>query len=133
MLPETLIRAALEARKNAYAPYSHYTVGAALSDGGGRIHTGCNVENASYSATCCAERVALFGAVSAGVRNFTAIAVAGGGEAEESPLSALAMPCGICRQALAEFGTELLVYVAKSETDYRVFTLGELLPCGFGM
>jgi cytidine deaminase len=131
MLPEALIRAALEARKNAYAPYSHYKVGAALADRDGHIHTGCNVENASYPATCCAERVALFKAVSAGVRDFTAIAVVGGGEAGESPLSGYAMPCGICRQALAEFGTGLLVYVARSETDYRSFTLEELLPWRF--
>jgi cytidine deaminase len=131
MNPETLIRAALEARRNAYAPYSHYQVGAALADRDGHVHTGCNVENASYPATCCAERVALFKAVSVGVREFVAIAVVGGGESEESPLSGYAMPCGICRQALAEFGTELIVYVARSETDYRSFTLEELLPWRF--
>jgi homotetrameric cytidine deaminase len=133
MPPDALIRAALEARKNAYAPYSHYTVGAALADKDGHIHTGCNVENVSFSATCCAERTALFAAVSAGARDFTAIAVVGGEEADESPLSSFAMPCGICRQALAEFGAGLLVYVARSDADYRVYSLAELLPWGFGM
>lgn len=131
MEDRALIRAALAARENAYAPYSRYRVGAALLDTEGRVYPGCNVENAAYPACCCAERAALFGAVSRGSRRFEAIAVVGGPEREVQPLSGYAYPCGVCRQALWEFGN-LRVLVAKSEEDYKAYLLEELLPHGFG-
>jgi homotetrameric cytidine deaminase len=126
-----LIQRALDARERAYAPYSSYAVGAALLCKGGGIYTGCNVENASYPVTCCAERVALFSAVAAGEREFTAIAVVGGKAGEQAPLSGLARPCGMCRQALSEFGADMIVYVARSLEDYEEYILSELLPYGF--
>lgn len=130
-MKDKLILAALMARKNAYTPYSHYQVGAALLTKDGEIITGCNIENASYGATCCAERTAVFKAVSEGKRHFRSIAIAGGLEGEE-PVD-YAYPCGICRQVLNEFGGEdFTVIVAKSITDYREYSLQELLPQGFG-
>ena len=104
-----LLRHALEARQNAYAPYSHYTVGAAVLTDSGRIYTGCNVENASYGLTCCAERNAIFKAVGSGERKLLAVAVTGpeGGE--------MAMPCGACRQVLAEFAAAPEMPVIVSE------------------
>lgn len=126
-----LIETALAARAMAYAPYSHYAVGAALLTREGEIYQGCNIENASYGATNCAERTALFKAVSEGRRAFSAIAIAGGMEGAE-PVS-YAYPCGICRQALREFaGDAFWVIVAKSVSDYQEYRLEELLPCGFG-
>ncbi len=126
-----LARAALEARKRAYAPYSRYTVGAALLDDEGKIYLGVNVENASYGASNCAERTAFFGAVGAGARGFAAIAIAGGMEGSD-PVD-YAYPCGICRQVMREFcGEDFLVIAAKSESDYQAFPLRELLPHGFG-
>ena len=126
-----LIQAALDARKNAYVPYSHYQVGAALLTAEGEIYTGCNVENASYGAANCAERTAIFKAVSEGRRNFSAIVIAGGMEGSE-PVD-YAYPCGICRQVMGEFaGRDFKVIVAKSPQDYREFRLDELLPWGFG-
>lgn len=130
-MKEELIRAALDARKNAYTPYSHYQVGAALLTEDGEIVSGCNIENASYGAACCAERTAVFKAVSEGKRRFRAIAIAGGAEGAEP--GDYAYPCGICRQVLNEFCDEnLKVIVAKSTADYREYTLKELLPHGFG-
>lgn len=131
MKKEELIRLALEARKNAYAPYSHYAVGAALLAENGECFTGCNIESASYGATNCAERTAIFKAVSEGKRNFRAIAIAGGMAGEE-PVD-YAYPCGICRQVMKEFMTEdFQIIVAKSMTDFKVYRLCELLPFGFG-
>lgn len=127
-----LIRAALSARERAYVPYSGYQVGAALLDSEGNIHTGCNVENASYPVTCCAERTALFKAVSEGARSFSAIAVVGGAQEEAVPLAGFAYPCGVCRQALWEFGRDLVVIVAKSETEFQRILLKDLLPHAFG-
>ena len=128
---KTLIEAALEARSMAYAPYSHYHVGAALLAQDGRIYQGGNIENASYGATNCAERTAIFKAVSEGVREFSAIAVTGGLEGKE-PMD-YAYPCGICRQVMQEFaGKDFRIIVAKNENDYKVYTLEELLPAGFG-
>lgn len=128
---ERLIQTALEARKRAYTPYSHYQVGAALLLEGDEIVSGCNVENASFGATCCAERTAVFKAVSEGRRKFHAIAIAGGEEGTE-PVD-YAFPCGICRQVLNEFaGPKFTVIVAKSTSDYQEYTLGELLPNSFG-
>ena len=127
-----LIRAAFRAREYAYAPYSHFAVGAALLSQRGKIYTGCNIECASYSVTNCAERTALFKAVSEGECNFTAIAVVGA-RTDRSDDSLITSPCGVCRQALYEFGgAELLVIMAKSEDDFTEMPLGKLLPLGFG-
>ena len=126
-----LVRLALEARKLAYAPYSGYTVGAALLAVDGHRYLGGNIENASYGATNCAERTAFFKAVSEGERTFTAIAIAGGTVGED-PVE-YAYPCGICRQLMQEFCTDdFVIYVVKNEQDYQSYTLKELLPYGFG-
>lgn len=126
-----LVKAAMAARNRAYAPYSHYQVGAALLAKNGIIYQGCNVENASYGATNCAERTAFFKAVSEGVREFTAIAIVGG--IQGKAVSDFAYPCGICRQVMQEFcKPDFQIIVAKSEADHRVMTLAELLPQGFG-
>ena len=126
-----LVRQALEARKQAYAPYSGYTVGAALLTVNGHRYLGGNIENASYGATNCAERTAFFKAVSEGERKFTAIAIAGG-TAGEDPVE-YAYPCGICRQVMQEFcRDDFVIYVVNSEQDYQRYTLKELLPYGFG-
>lgn len=126
-----LSHAALQVRANAYAPYSHYQVGAALLCDGGEVYTGCNVENASYGATNCAERTAFFKAVSEGERKFTAIAIAGGMEGQNP--QDYAYPCGVCRQVMQEFcGEDFLVLVIKSEAEYQMYHLKELLPYGFG-
>ena len=125
-----LIRAAFEARRFAYVPYSHFAVGAALQAKDGRVFTGCNIENAGYTPTNCAERTALFKAVSEGARQFDAIAIVGSKLGERNTL--VTGPCGVCRQALYEFGgPALVVIMAKSEDDYIETTLGELLPYGF--
>lgn len=126
-----LIIAALEAREMAYAPYSHYLVGAALLTEDGKIYKGGNIENASYGATNCAERTAFFKAVSEGERQFKAIAIAGGLEGE-GPKD-YAFPCGICRQVMQEFAEgDFQIIVVKSMDDYKTYTLAELLPAGFG-
>ena len=125
---KNLIRAAIEARKSAYCPYSEFSVGAALLTLDGKIYTGCNVESAAYSATICAERTALCKAVSDGARSFAAIAIAGGGT---DVISTYCAPCGVCRQMLFEFG-EMRVILAKSEDDYVEMSISELLPKGFG-
>ena len=125
-----LIQTALDARKNAYAPYSHYQVGAALLSSDGTIYSGCNIENASYGATNCAERTAFFSAVSEGKRDFLAIAITGGLEGEE--ISDYAVPCGICRQIMQEFcGDDFQVIVAKSTEDFRQYPFSAILPFGF--
>jgi len=123
MTDKELIALATQAREKAHVPYSHYAVGAALLARSGRAYTGCNVENASYSMTICAERAAVFKAVSAGEREFNAIAVvtANGG-----------MPCGACRQVLAEFGLDIRVLVATPGRLLSEHTVSELLPGAFG-
>ena len=127
-----LIAAALEARKRSYAPYSHYHVGAALWTQSGKLYTGCNIENAAYTPTNCAERTAVFKAISEGEREFAAIAIAGGPEGGQSPLAHTAFPCGVCRQVLAEFcPMDFPVIVARSPEDYEVYTLEDLLPQAF--
>ena len=123
-LKQKLIQTALAARNWAYAPYSNYLVGAALLADSGEIYDGVNVENAAYPTSICAERVAVFKAVSQGERNFSAIAVVSlnGGS-----------PCGACRQVLAEFGEETLVIIANAEGELQEEkTVGELLPGAFG-
>lgn len=125
-----LLRLADDVRRNAYVPYSDFAVGAAMLTADGTVFCGCNVENASYSATCCAERAALFSAVAAGHRDFRAIAVVGGraGQAPEQ----VCPPCGVCRQVLSELcGAELSVYLTDGRTE-RCLTLGALLPLAFG-
>ena len=127
---QELIRMALAAREKAYAPYSNFMVGAALRAKDGRIYTGCNVENASFTPTSCAERTALFKAVADGVTEFTDIAVVGSrrGEVNEQITS----PCGVCRQVMSEFcdPDEFLVIHGKTPEDYKQFTLREMLPEG---
>lgn len=127
---QELISRALEARKNAYAPYSDFRVGAALLSDSGEIYTGCNIENSAYTPTNCAERTAFFKAVSEGVRSFRAICIAGGpGEREpEKPCP----PCGVCRQVMLEFcGPDFEVILAVNGQQYEVYTLDRLAPMGF--
>lgn len=125
-----LMSKAIEARRSSYAPYSGYNVGAALLSKSGKIYGGCNVENAAYSPTNCAERTAVFKAVSEGERSFEAIAIAGG--PKDGELNR-AYPCGVCRQVLFEFADEetFEVVVGTSTEDYSVFKLKDLLPFGF--
>lgn len=128
---QALIREAFEGQKFAYVPYSRFHVGAALRARDGCVFKGCNIENAGYTPTNCAERTALFKAVSEGVREFDAIAIVGSKVGEKNTL--VTGPCGVCRQALYEFGgPKLTVIMAKDENDYIVTTLGDLLPYGFG-
>ena len=126
-----LIRKAIDMRSFSYVPYSHFAVGAALLAEDGQIFTGCNIENAAYTPTNCAERTAVFKAVSEGVTSFRAVAIAGGPEGE---LMDLCPPCGVCRQVLMEFCNPdtFEIILAKSEEAYRIFTLKDLLPMGFG-
>ncbi len=128
---QELICMALAAREQAVAPYSRFTVGAALRAEDGRVYTGCNIENAAFTPTNCAERTALFKAVSEGVTRFTDIAVVGARMGEVNTL--VTSPCGVCRQALFEFcGPELNVIMAKTPEDFIERSLGELLPFAFG-
>lgn len=126
----SLASAAMEMRERSYAPYSGYSVGAALLTGDGKIYTGCNIENASFSATNCAERTAFFKAVSEGERSFQAIAVAGAPKESKKPDDCV--PCGVCLQVMAEFcEPDFLVIMAKGENEYTVKRLRELLPDSF--
>ena len=119
---ENLIAAALTVRDYAYAPYSHYYVGAAVLTVDGTVIVGCNVENAAYPSTICAERVALTAAIAQGKRDFVAIAVAteNGGS-----------PCGACRQVMAELGPNMTVYIADAQGNYRTTSVRDLLPDSF--
>ena len=134
---DLLISEALKARCMAYAPYSDYLVGAALIVPSGKIYTGCNIENASFGLTNCAERTAVFKAVSEGQRHIDAIAIVGGhisADLEEPVDNEYAYPCGACRQVLAEFLPEsgdIDVIVARNRDDYKLFKLSELLPGTF--
>ena len=123
-----LIQTAIEARKRAYAPYSGFFVGAALLAADGRVFTGCNIENAAFTPTNCAERTAFFKAVSEGVRAFEAIAVVGGKGEEPSEFCA---PCGVCRQVMAEFCSPDFRVILGNENNQTVYTLSELLPASF--
>lgn len=125
MTNKKLLQLAQEAREKAYAPYSNFKVGAALLSTDGLVFTGCNIENAAYSPTNCAERTAIFKAVSQGVRNFAALAVIA---STEEPVS----PCGVCRQVMAEFfSPDTLVILGNLKGDYTETTLRELLPGAF--
>ena len=127
-LYRSLMESAARAREFSYSPYTHYCVGAALLTADGQIYTGCNVENAGLSATNCAERTAIFKAVSEGVRVFTAVAVVGGRRGEASPFCA---PCGVCRQVLVEFCPPDMPVILGTPEDFKVYTLGEILPFSF--
>lgn len=126
-----LIAAAIEAMGKAYVPYSHFHVGAALETREGKIYQGCNIENAAYTPTNCAERTAFFRAVFEGEREFSRICVVGGLNGE---LTGYTAPCGVCRQVMMEFGRyeEFEVIIAKSLEDYKVYRLKDILPEGFG-
>ena len=124
-----LIALAAQARKMAYAPYSGFCVGAALLGKSGKVYTGCNVENAAYTPTNCAERTAVFKAVSEGEREFSAIAIVGG---KGDAMAEFCAPCGICRQVLAEFCDGDFPVVLGTPEKYQAYTLAELLPFSFG-
>lgn len=128
-----LIEKAFDAQKNCYTPYSNFNVGAALLAADGTVYQGCNIENAAYPATNCAERTAFFKAVSEGVQDFTAIAIVGNKADIEKGQGDYCAPCGVCRQVMAEFCNHqtFKIYLAKSPEDYREYTLEELLPLGF--
>lgn len=132
---EKLIETAMEMQNFSYVPYSHFHVGAALLTAQGKIYTGCNIENAAYGPSNCAERTAIFKAVSEGQKDFTAIAIVGGPEVDGKPtIKNYCPPCGVCRQVMSEFcNKEFKIILAKSKTDYKIFTLGQLLPESFGL
>lgn len=126
-----LIETAIKYRKKSYSPYSKYKVGAAVLMDSGNIYGGNNIENASYPAGICAERTAIFKAVSEGEKTIKAIAICGGSKEE---IDDMAYPCGICRQVIREFSDpkECIVIIAKSADDYEEYTLEQLLPNSFG-
>ena len=127
---QKLIKQAISARSHAYCPYSGFQVGAALECEDGTVFTGCNVENAAYGPSNCAERTAVFKAVSEGHRSFKRIAIVGGHEGE----NVAPTPCGVCRQVLSEFcDPSFEVIMATGEEEYEVVTLGELLPRSFSL
>ena len=128
---EKLIDTAIKQLDFSYTPYSGFTVGAALLTKKGEIYTGCNIENASYTPTNCAERTAIFKAVSEGVRDFQAICIVGG---KDGVLTEYAAPCGVCRQVMMEFcdPETFQIILAVDKEKYDIFTLNELLPLGFG-
>ena len=125
---KALMAQAQKARENSYSPYSHFRVGAALLTKSGKVYTGCNVENAGYSATNCAERTAIFKAVSEGESDFEALAIIGGKEGETAPFCA---PCGVCRQVIAEFCPKDFKIILGNEEKHKVYTLETLLPFAF--
>ena len=126
MEDQKLVQAAMEAKEHAYVPYSHFRVGAALLTKEGKVYQGCNIENAGYTPTNCAERTAFFKAIYEGERHFEAIAV--NGDADD-----YLYPCGVCRQVMAEFcdPKTFRILVSNKNGDYREFTLNELLPGAF--
>lgn len=130
-LAEKMIGLAIEQLKYSYSPYSHFKVGAALLTEEGKLYTGCNIENAAYTPTNCAERTAFFKAVSEGEREFRAICIVGG---KDGILTEYAAPCGVCRQVMMEFCNPetFQIILATSKEQYEIFTLKELLPLGFG-
>ena len=128
---DNLVKKAIEMTNFSYAPYSHFHVGAVLLAKDGQIFTGCNVENAAYGPSNCAERTAVFKAVSEGCREFEAIAIAGGAEgADEKPvIEDFCPPCGVCRQVLNEFcSRDFKIILVNGKGEQKIFTLGELLP-----
>lgn len=131
MEKQELIREAIAARKRSYSPYSHFQVGAALLGRSGKVYTGCNVENAAYTPTNCAERTAFFKAISEGEKEFEMIAIVGG--PAKSARTDYCPPCGVCRQVMVELcdPKAFRVLMARTETDYRECSLEEVLPFGF--
>lgn len=129
---ELLIEKALHARDYAYAPYSNFGVGACVLMSNGNYYTGANIENASYGATICAERTAIFKAISEGAGYIKAIAICGGEKGRD--ITGYAYPCGVCRQVIREFSNpnEVIIIVAKNINDYKEYTLDQLLPDSFG-
>ena len=126
MTNDELVKKAIEMTERSYAPYSHFHVGAALLDKNGRVWTGCNIENAAYGPSNCAERTAVFKAVSEGCRDFEAIAIAGDAE--------YCSPCGVCRQVLSEFcDKDFKVILTDCKGGIKTYTLGELLPLSFSL
>lgn len=132
---QNLIRLATDARKFSYAPYSQFAVGAALLGADEKIYTGCNIENAAFTPGNCAERTAVFKAVSEGCREFTAIAIVGGKSGEDAlAQTGYTAPCGVCRQVLREFvnPSAFVVILARTMDDYKVYTFEDLFPESFG-
>lgn len=131
VMVEKLIDTAIEQLKFSYTPYSNFKVGAALLTKSGKIYTGCNIENASYTPTNCAERTAFFKAVSEGVRDFQAICIVGG---KDGKLTEYTAPCGVCRQVMMEFCNlkTFQIILAVDKERYEIYTLEELMPLGFG-
>lgn len=131
IMVEKLIDTAIEQLKFSYTPYSNFKVGAALLAKNGEIYTGCNIENASYTPTNCAERTAFFKAVSEGVHDFQAICIVGG---KEGKLTEYTAPCGVCRQVMMEFcdPKTFQIILAVDKERYEIYTLEELMPLGFG-
>ena len=131
VMVEKLIDTAIEQLKFSYTPYSNFKVGAALLTKSGKIYTGCNIENASYTPTNCAERTAFFKAVSEGVRDFQAICIVGG---KNGKLTEYTAPCGVCRQVMMEFcdPKTFQIILAVDAKHYDIYTLKEMLPKGFG-
>ena len=132
MKMEQLVEIAYEAREMSYAPYSQFKVGAALLAKSGKIYKGCNIENAAYTPTNCAERTAFIKAVSEAEREFVAIAIVGGKEEEEN--LTFCAPCGVCRQVMMEFcdPKEFQIILGRGNKEYKIYLLDELLPLGFG-
>ena len=131
-----LVKIAIKMQDRSYVPYSHFHVGAALLAKNGKIYTGCNVENAAYGPSNCAERTAIFKAVSEGDKDFAAIAIVGGPEEDlgKVVIKDYCPPCGVCRQVLSEFcDKDFQIILAKSPDDYKVYSLGELLPLSFSL
>ena len=126
-----LITTAIEQLQFSYTPYSHFKVGAALLAKNGQVYTGCNIENAAYTPSNCAERTAFFKAVSEGVKEFDAICIVGG---KEGALTEYAAPCGVCRQVMMEFcdPETFQIILAAADGKYKIYSLKELLPEGFG-
>lgn len=132
VMVEKLIDTAIKQLKFSYTPYSNFKVGAALLTKSGKIYTGCNIENASYTPTNCAERTAFFKAVSEGVRDFQAICIVGG---KDGKLTEYTAPCGVCRQVMMEFCNPktFQIILAVDKERYEIYTLEELMPLGFGL
>lgn len=124
MNSKDLVELAIKAKENAYVPYSNFRVGAALLTKNGKVYTGCNIENASYGATNCAERTAIFKAVSEGEREFEAIAI-------NADTDDITFPCGICRQVIIEFSRDIKLYISNKNGEYKEYSIGELLPGAF--
>ena len=124
MNSKDLVELAIKAKENAYVPYSNFRVGAALLTKNGKVYTGCNIENASYGATNCAERTAIFKAVSEGEREFEAIAI-------NADTDDMTFPCGICRQVIIEFSRDIKLYISNKSGEYKEYSIGELLPGAF--